>query len=172
MGREILEENRLMTSLLAVLYIFGIALVLHIAIHRELVSHGKISFRTTYIFIIGFLCLAGLLYLRFIAHPVTSFVLYTLLSLVSVILYLTPFLGGENPSSMMISSFKKKRQQVPSDLVQLFSNTGLIWKRIEDLRSAGLITKNGVVFVATGRGNVVSWLVSLYQKIFNRTLTG
>lgn len=152
------KEACTMISFFYVYFVFGIALVLHIIIHRV----GIRSIKNSIVFGFGYFFISG----------VSSIVIYSLLSLLWVILYLTPLLGGESPTSMILESFKKKRQQTASDLVNLFTNTGLIWKRIDDLRSSGLIVKNGAGYVVTMKGNMVARCIIFYQSLFNRRLTG
>jgi hypothetical protein len=161
-----------MISFLLVTLIFWFLCVLHILLHRYLYIRGIHTFMSTSIYLaglcgIGFMYTIGLLY-----WPMASVVYYVLLVMVAMIFYLTPYLGGETPASMILASFKKKRQQSFDDLVHLFTNTGLIWKRIEDLEKAGLVVKTGPNYAVTDKGRTVSVLVILYQKLFHRQLVG
>lgn len=110
--------------------------------------------------------------LDWFSYPITAALLYVLLSAVSIFFYLPRFLGGETPTSMMIASFATKKEQSLDNLISLFSNTGLIWKRIENLMEAGYIKKTGTKMMATTKGYILFYSIKAYQKIFYRVLTG
>jgi hypothetical protein len=161
-----------MMTLVYVIAMFLLSLLLHIVIHRIFTRRGILTFKSTATYVVGltvvvFFAIRGLL-----QPPITSVLLYSLLSLVAIMFYLTPYLGGETPASMILGSFKKRKQQSFADLVNVFTNTGLIWKRIEDLQTAGLIKKTGTNYLVTPKGKIVSTFVLSYQKLFNRKLVG
>ncbi|OGG30675.1 hypothetical protein A3A63_00645 [Candidatus Gottesmanbacteria bacterium RIFCSPLOWO2_01_FULL_46_9] len=161
-----------MMSLILVTCVFFSVFILHVAVHGYLIARGILTLKSTAVYVIGFFVLWIFYTFGLLSLPLTSVVYYVLLVLVGVMFYLTPYLGGETPASMILESFGEKRQQTFRDLMGLFTNTGLIWKRIEDLQMAGLIQKQGTHYSVTGKGKMAALLVLFYQKLFHRQLVG
>ena len=159
-------------SLLFVLLLVSVLFIFHIILHRFFACRSRFTFTVTVVYGLGFPVLYWARQVGILSMPSASTVLYIFLSLLVIFFYLTPFLGGETPASMMLDSFKKTREQAFEGLVGIFTNTGLIWKRIEDLQMAGLIKKTGGKYSVTGRGAIVAQFVLLYQKLFHRNIVG
>jgi len=101
----------------------------------------------------------------------TSLVLYMLLALTASLFYLGPYLGGETPASMILASFKKKKRQTEADLMHLFTDSGLFWKRVDDLKRSGLIEVRRAKYITTTKGRASIYCISLYQRVFHRSMT-
>lgn len=95
-----------------------------------------------------------------------------LFSLVIIYFYVALSLGTQLPSSMILASFRRKKRQTFTDLVRLFTDTGLIDNRLDDLIGANLVAKKRGTFVLTGRGRVLWRAIWLYRWVFHRTNTG
>jgi hypothetical protein len=111
-------------------------------------------------------------YLGWERYPLTSLTIYGLLSGLTIQFYIPIFRGTEIPTSIIISSFIKKKQQTLDDLVGQFSNSSLIWKRIDNLAQAGFVTQTGSRVYITWKGSILARGIAAYQNIFHRKLTG
>src|SRR5689334_25285732 len=104
-----------MTMIVYVLAIFSLSLFFHIVIHRILAKRGILTLKSIAPYVVGFIAVGLLAILGTFELRVTSLLLYTLFSLVAIMFYLTPYLGGETPASMILASFKKRKQQSMTD---------------------------------------------------------
>lgn len=155
-----------MSSLAFVFCIFLTACSLHVFIHRILYFLNRKSLVSLIIFAAGFL------FIPETPFQFSSRILYGLLSLLASLFYLTPYLGGETPASMILDALHTKKRMTEKDILDLFSDYGLIHKRVEDLVQSGLLMREGKILFLSSVGNFSVRAIVLYQKIFNRVLTG
>lgn len=107
----------------------------------------------------------------YVSFPWSSGFLYVLLACVAILFYIAISLGTELPTSIILKSFQTKKQQNLTDLTALFTDSGLIYDRLDDLIQSALVADRGGRFILTGRGNVVWRVMELYKRLFHRTLT-
>jgi cyanate permease len=107
----------------------------------------------------------------FINLPWSSGFLYTLLSCIVIVIYITISLGTEIPTSIILASFQRKNPQTFGDLTALFTDKGLIFARTDDLIQSKLVQRSGSRLTLTARGKIVWQVLEVYRRVFHRTLT-
>lgn len=107
----------------------------------------------------------------FVRLPLSSGLLYIELSCVAIVFYLAVSLGTETPTSIILASFRRKKRQTFSDLTDLFTDSGLIYKRVDDLIQSKLVERSGNTLKLTGGGKIVWNIMEFYRLVFNRKLT-
>ncbi len=158
-----------MTSLIVTIGIFLVCFLAHAVLHRALAGRGMK--RSVLVYVIGGFVLSVCFTRYHLMYPVSSILLFIFLSLTAIYFYIALSLGGETPASMILASYAKKNRQTKSQIINLFSDQGLLWKRLDDLKGAGFITEKKGLYRATGKGKTVMKIISLYQTIFHRSLT-
>jgi membrane-bound ClpP family serine protease len=156
-------------SLLITLGIYFISCSIHIAVYRLL---QRRQMRSAGVYGIGLAGFAVLWLTKTLEYPLTSITLFVLLSAGMIWISFGNYLGGETPASMILSSYKKKRSQTARELESLFTTRGLIWKRVDDLEKAGLVTQKNNHLRVTPKGQSVASCIRLYQAVFNRKTIG
>jgi hypothetical protein len=161
-----------MGSLLLVVGVFVLFIYIHRVLHMYLKKHLMLSYTVTLSYLFGLIPLTILLY--FIGSEViySSIILYLLLSLLMSFLYLGVVLGGETPSSMILNALKNNPHMTKEQILSIFSEKILIWKRIEDLSRAGLIKIRESNITATTKGKNITRYIKLYETLFNRMERG
>jgi hypothetical protein len=137
--------------------------VAHIFIHR----HAPV-----YIAYVGgalLLLIFGMM--GFVRLPWSSGLLFILLSCTAILFYIAISLGTELPTSIILESFTKKKEQSLADLTTLFTDRGLILNRVDDLVQSGLVSIEGGKLTVTGRGKIIRNIMEVYKLVFNRSLT-
>ena len=132
---------------------------------------GQLGMPSVFAYLVGALLLYWFGRTGFIAFPWSSFVLYVLLSATAILFYIATSLGTEIPSSIILESFKRKKQQTFKDLTALFTDKGLIVDRVDDLIQSTLVMRHGDMLQLTGRGKIVWRVMEIYRWIFHRTIT-
>lgn len=157
-------------SFLVALGVFFLSFIAHIVLHRV---RSRRSMTSACVYCGGFVLLVVITQDMSLPYPISSLVLYSLLSLFASYLYVGVLLGGETPSSMILLALKKRSVVSESELCALFSREKLLEKRIDDLISSGLVTKDreGRLFV-TKKGEGMMVFVYLYRTIFARATGG
>ncbi len=161
-----------MNTFISTIGIFILTFIVHVIIHRWFRGIRRDPLISLSVYLPGACLVAWYVIVTGSAYRITSIVLYILLSLTAGVFYLGPYLGGETPASMILASFTKKKRQKEPDLIRLFTESGLFWKRIDDLRRAGLIETHREKYIATSKGRVIIHYISLYKRIFCRPATG
>lgn len=82
--------------------------------------------------------------------------------------YLALSQGTELPSSIILASFKRKKHQTLSELTNLFTDSGLINNRVDDLVAWKLVKRQGRELVLTNTGTLVWWVMEAYRWLFHR----
>lgn len=164
MGRpDCVWKETFMTSYLLVLFCFLISFILHVLLRKHIPV------------LIAYMAGACLLFvfvrMGLIQLPWSSGLLFMLLSCTAMLFYIAISLGTELPTSIILESFKKKKEQSLSQLTALFSDKGLILNRVDDLVQSGLVDRTGQRLTMTTRGNTVWNIMRLYQLAFNRKRT-
>jgi hypothetical protein len=161
---------------------FFVCLIIHACIHRILLKKKIISLAVLAIYMIpmivfafavlGYIQLPRILLEDSMHVPLTAFVLYFLLVCVTSIFYLGVVLGGETPSSMMIAAFTKEPRLTPEKLARLFTEKGLLWKRIDDLVNTGMIYKQKGKYRIKPQAMYIARCIVWYQQLFARCKSG
>lgn len=154
-----------MASFFIVILCFLFSFVLHAAAHRI------IRLKSVFMYVAGALLLYWFGMIGYISFPRSAGFLYILLSATAILFYLETSLGTETPSSIILESFKRKRQQTFKDLTALFTDKGLIGKRINGLVQSKLVSTYGGTLKLTGRGRAVWRVMETYRQIFHRLVT-
>lgn len=108
----------------------------------------------------------------FTNFPITSLFAFALMMLLAVFFYFVLSLGTELPSSIILASFKRKKRQTFRELLALFTESGLMYQRVDDLVQSKLIEDHSGRFMLTARGTLVWRIIELYYRVFNRRDTG
>lgn len=161
-----------MESYFIVVCVFGGALVTHVILHRILIAKGILTFRSVLCYAVGLLIMGTLVNSGVFLYPLTSLTLYVLLSLIAVFFYLTPYLGGETPASMILAALHEHKRHSYKELRNLFTEEQLIGKRIEDLLSTGCIVQRKGTLRVTAKGRHLLGVIRIYQKLFHRPQIG
>ena len=154
-----------MVSFFIVLLCFLLSFACHSILHRIL------RLRSACAYLIGAVLLFEFGKAGFSNLPWSSALLYALLSFTAILFYVALSLGTELPTSIILRSFQRKKQQTRDDLTGLFTDKRLIFERINDLVQSKLVTRTGSTLKLTGRGKVVWGVMELYKRVFHRTLT-
>ena len=157
-----------MVSFFIVLFCFFVSFALHILVHRY--YRVRIT-PVVAVYAFGAVLLYVFERMGRISFPLSSGFLYVLLSCLTIVMYITISLGTEIPTSIILASFQRKKQQTFSDLTALFTDNGLIFSRIDDLIQSKLVQRSGSRLKCTGRGRVVWRILGVYRWVFHRTLT-
>ncbi len=94
-----------------------------------------------------------------------------LFSLILFCFYMALSQGTELPSSVILSSFTRKKQQKMSDLTNLFTDQGLIYNRLDDLVKWKLVERRDRKLMLTVRGRLVWRIMEAYRWVFARSIT-
>ena len=157
-----------MSTMVLILEVFFVCFVLHVSIHRILAQFSKKSLLSLGVYSLGCLYLIGTPVPQ---YPVSAVFLYVALWLLTSVFYLTPYLGGETPASMILAALKEKRL-TEKQIIRLFTKEGLLSKRIADLEDSRCVKKDGIFVVLRHKGYLLARCIGVYQKLFNRVLTG
>lgn len=161
-----------MESFLIVFCIFGGALLSHVIVHRVLIARGILTFRSVLCYAVGLLIMGILVNSGVFFYPLTSLLLYILLSFIAILFYLTPYLGGETPASMILAALRTRERQTYRELRNLFTRKGLIGKRIDDLLIADYVVRRKGTLKITAKGRHLLGVIRIYQKVFHRPHIG
>lgn len=172
MGDCALAQKVIMFSLFSVLLVCIFFMWVHRMIHMAGRKRHAISLGTVSVYLIGIVPLIILLQLIHSDIVFSSLLLYLLLSAILSFLYVGVILGGETPSSMILHAFKSRPRMSLSQIESLFSEKQLIWKRIEDLRSSGMVEITPTFIVCTKKGMQYARIITAYETIFHRKKRG
>ncbi len=145
--------------------IFGAVALVHCAAHRLWSMFGKPPITLLLLYAIG-----GVV--AVFSVPVSLMVAYTLLSIISSILYVGVLVEGETPTDVLLSSFARNNKQTVGSLIKQFTEDGLLWRRLRDLTAIGLVRKNGATYVVTPAGMWIARWITWYTRVFARSLGG
>lgn len=148
-----------MSYILISVSIYIVSVIVHVLIHRILRLMGIRTFKTTTVFIIGFLVNS--------AVAINGSFLFALLSILHIIFYTSPFLGDESPVTKIVELLRVNKRMSFQRIAGAFSDTTLVVKRLKDLERSGLIEiKNNRYFV-TNRGKKLFNLIDVYRKFLH-----
>ena len=165
------SQHKSMQSYLIVWASFIGSFLLHVIVHRVSLRRRTVTLWSTTVYGVGALAVYWFWLKGYVTLPVSSGFLYVLLSAAAIFFYLTPYLGGETPVSMILTSFQQKKRQTIKNLVSLFSVGGLIEKRIEDLVVNNLVVRRGGKLRITPTGYAVYLVIQVYKSVFHRSVT-
>jgi hypothetical protein len=171
-GRCTLEKEKNMMSFIYVIGVFAVFLLFHGALHRFFIHWEKKRIALNLIYLLGFIVLWILWRRGLVSLPFSSSCIYLLMSLFVSYFYMTFFLAGETPSSIILDSFLRKKQQARSELLHLFSEQGLVLNRLDDLISTHLIIQKKDVYRVTSKGRILAVCIFLYEYLFHRVKRG
>lgn len=157
-------------TLLLAFLIFFIAVTVHAIVHRLLLRIKIVTLRSIIVYLLGLFVLSYIVFSYQLPIPFTGIVIYLLLSSIIMFFYFAICLGGDTPSAKIIASFHHKTTQTFEDILGLFTDDILIWKRIADLEVTHFIYKHNNTYTVTKRGAVLVLIAHWYRSIFNRTL--
>jgi len=149
-------------------FCFIISFIAHALLHRYLASRRGKFLWSAAVYIVGAAMLFLLWQLQRIVYPLSAEFLYILMTVTTVFFYLSLFVEGETPSSMILTSFQKKHRQTFVQLVHLYTSYGLIGKRIDSLKEHGLVVYRRGKFSLTSKGRMVFTVIETYKKLFHR----
>jgi len=161
-----------MSDGIIITFAFTCSLILHIVIHRVLLKQGVVTIKSVRVYIIGLAILIISFLNNMLLLPLSSFVLYGLITLVMYAYYLGLCHPAETPAGMILRAFARKKTQTLTELTRLFTVQGLLWNRIDQLVVAGLVSRKGERFFVTAKGGFIARCIWVYQKFFNRLLGG
>jgi hypothetical protein len=153
-----------MNDIATAVLIFVLSFVVHVITHRLLIQWRILTVVTFIMYAPGGFVLIGITH----SLPICAFLLYLLMTFTIFPFYLGVVLGGETPASTIMQAFRKKSTRSERELAGLFTEHGILGKRIEDLKSSGLIKKREDKYIATNRGRIVVLWFSWYQTVFAR----
>lgn len=166
-----------MFDLLLSFIIYFIAIVLHIVVHRLLVSKGIVTFKTISIFgaalilnawillafaLEGFTSMHLLLSIRL---PLFALVSSFLAMLLYVLFFTSPFWGEESPSIKIFFLVKRNKRMLRSTIMNNFTNDDIINKRLNFLVNSEHISQRKNVYYANLKGKKLLTLIEIYRKI-------
>ncbi len=99
-------------------------------------------------------------------------IVYALVSLLLFVTYLSVFLGGQTPASMILDAFEKKKSLTDKQIRSLFTEDSLLWKRMDDLIAAGLVSTKGSMYKTTFRGQLINRFFTWYRDLIHTTHYG
>ncbi len=123
--------------------------------------------RSAYIYVFGYIGVYIGAFFGLVVYPLSGYVMYTLCIMVATLFYMTPYLAGQTPASMILSAMHRNKRMTKEEILALFSEEKLIKKRIIDLKRAGLLRQDATGISMSSFGRVVVALTRVYQKIFN-----
>jgi len=162
----------MIASIVTTMGIFSVSCILHVITHRALVTHGIRTIKSALVYGGGLLVLLSLCFTGGVSLPITSILLYALSSFLVSWFSLAPYLGGETPTSMILDSYATKTSQTEKDLQKLFTERGLVGKRLNDLVTSGMVVQKNTKFSVSSKGKIAVKAIMFYQKVFNRTMSG
>ena len=158
------------------LSVFILTVFFHILIHRYLASRNVITFRTVLVFPLGSLIA---MYIVLIFHaqfvgttnsiwfsyaPVSTIIVNVLATLLYIMLFASFFLEGESPSGKILFMIRRGPLR-PSRILQKFTDTSIIGRRLELLVTSGLVEKNHSFYRLTPKGKLLIKFLTVYRNI-------
>lgn len=143
----------------------------HVFLHRYLVRIGKKTFASVGVFFIGLVVHSAVAF-RFYPLPLTSIVLYGLLSWLHVIVYTESYYGDMGPSRKILAALRKKREMTEQEIIGLFSNQVLIKKRIQHLQQDDVVREKNGYLLATEKGLRLHRLLEGYRALLKWESSG
>jgi hypothetical protein len=160
--------NELLITFLFFIFIF----TCHIVLHRFLTLWGIRTVHTLWCYVAGEVVLFFLWHNRLLLYPVSTVVVYTLLSFGISISYMSFFLGAQTPATMIVRAFAARKTLTMRSILALFNKQYIFEKRIDNLLSSGLVKRRGMRYTATTNGTYIAALIRWYQFLFHRPAGG
>lgn len=171
-----------MVSIFSSIFIYLLAFVSHIIVHRILVWRGVRTPKTYVVFGVGLVVLASVAFQPAVpgapsvhleggldVHlPWTSLLLYTLLSGITMVFVATPMIGERGPTSKLLSLLAAGPKTL-RELLSHFDDDELFTQRVESLVVAGVVEKKGGKFVVSERGQLLARGMDMYCQLLNHT---
>lgn len=154
------------------LFVFAYVFIIHIILHRMLLRVRTVTLKTLIVYPAG---LFVLLYFRVAGYfevPLYFLMLYTMVSILISVLYLGVYLGGQTPASMILDAYAKKKSYTQKQLLSLFSEDMLLWKRLDDLLRAKFVKTNHIGYAVTSKGYAIFRFFHAYQHLIRTKNSG
>lgn len=153
-----------MLNLILTATIFFISIILHVYLHRLLIKIKASTYKTIFIFGIGFLINLGLQLRSNL--PLTNSLIFSLLSLVYGAFFISAFLKDVSPSFQILRIFRKHKLLEYKKIADQFTDYELVHKRLDELIKTGIVVeKNGRLSLGNkGFGSI--YLIDLYLRLF------
>jgi len=165
-----------MVYILLSLFLFITTVFCHVILHRFLVTRQIRTYKTIYIFGLGFLLTFGILvYFSYnlaggtgwdMQIPITGSIIYALLSFLFYIYFGNAYLGEDSPSARIFFHLEKGPKSY-EEIISYFSDETLIIKRVRNLKDAGLVREEKGRYKATTRGKFMMSIFEIYRKLLS-----
>ena len=157
-------------ALFVSVFLIGVA-----CIRNRFFVGGRIS-TLVYVLVLGGLVDVSVVYwiawLPGVALSGTALALYVLLSVVAIIVSMTPLLGDDSPSSRILLYVVGKQKVSAREINTLFSYDGLVGKRIDDMVSQKWVMRQGKDLFVLPAGIRIAVLINWYRSMLGLNGTG
>ncbi len=168
-----------MFSILIAVSFFLLSVVCHVFLHRLLVRWRVNAIFSTAVYIAGFVMMGTIFFPTISTEksnevarslwstplPLTSLILYTLLSCFHLVFYTSPLLGDKSPSSRIILYIRKKGSLSYNEIRRSLIDTPLITKRLDDLVAARWIERGKGRYRLLPIGLLLTRILETYRSV-------
>ena len=138
--------------------VFIIITIVHIFLHRLLAKKGIRTFKSVYIYGLGLILLISL------SAPATGTVLYSVLSILNIIFFTSPYMGNISPSYKIMLTIKESHGLSKQAILKQFSDQELIGKRLDNLVLDGFLQKKEKLFKILPKGEKIISFIDFYRS--------
>jgi len=167
-----------MIYILISLVVFICTTIVHVFLHRLLTKLGIRTFKSVSIYGMGLIFLIFLFSFNIPASlfpdkpgtlmnlpiPITAIVLYSLLSILNIMFFTSPYMNNTSPSYKIFLQIRQSRGLSKQEIVRSFSDQELIGKRLNNLVLDGYLQKNKKRFKILPKGKKIISIIDFYRS--------
>lgn len=160
------------------LVVFAFTTICHIFLHRLLAKLGIRTFKSVSVYGLGLIFIISLSSFNIIKHlfynktgtlqslpiPITGIVLYSLLSILNIMFFTSPYMGNISPSYKILLLIKNSRGLSKKAILKSFSDQELIGKRLNNLVLDGFLQRNKKLFKILPKGQKLVSVIDYYRS--------
>lgn len=156
----------------------GISIAAHVAINKFRILLGISLVSTLSVFLMGLVgSVVTTMWLLGQAHagfslPYTSILLYVFCSLAYLSIAGGPMLGGESPTTKILTSLRRRGTLTKEQIFSLFTYDEVMGKRIESLIQSQWILKKNTIYFVTKRGKTIASFFIAYRRLLGLSQGG
>jgi hypothetical protein len=99
--------------------------------------------------------------------PLTAMILLVCMTFLFIIWILTPLLGEEGPTSMLLHIVRSQQKVTLDEIMKHFHDDETVKKRIGSLLDSGAVVKTGSRYRVSGKGEMLARLIGMYFRLIS-----
>lgn len=161
-----------MVTLLISMLIFVWCIFGHVILHRIFSSLGIRTAKTITIYILSLAFLIMVIFRFNMPLPLTSIAIYSVMTLVYLLFFLSFYLDAESPSAKLVSLLQKEHKLRYTEILKRFSREELFRRRLDLLRHSGYISVRNHIYRIEPKGMLLVQIFSIYRKVLRWDMGG